>query len=228
MSSPKPPTAGVKPPRVPPERPGPAGGRRDANRRRRIAELCAAAEELFLAEGVAATTVDKIVARAGIAKGSFYRYVRDIEELVATMMQPLADALRAATTRAAEALAAATDAQSLTAAYQRLAAEVAAAAQAHPGLVMIYLQEARAPAVGARRPLRRLADEVERAALELTRAARSHGLLRADYDLRVGALAVIGAADRILFAYLSGDSPGDPRAVVADLVSVILDGVRGR
>ena len=213
---------------MPPERPGPAGGRRDENRRRRIASLCAAAEELFAAEGIAEVTVDRIASRAGVAKGSFYRYVADIEELVATMLAPLQETLRDAIGRAAAELAEAKDAETLTGTYRRLAAELAASALAHPRLVTIYLQEARAPGVGARRPIRALADEIERSAVELTRAARAHGLLRSDYDLRVGALAAIGAADRILFAHLTGDSPGDPRDVIDSLVSVILDGVRGR
>jgi AcrR family transcriptional regulator len=225
MSTRKPPPE-PEPPRVPSERPGPAGGRRDANRRQRLATLCAAAEELFLASGVGAVTVDQIVSRAGIAKGSFYRYVRDTEELVATVMQPLAGAVRAAMERAATDLARAADAAALTAAYQALAADLRAAAAAHPGLVRLYLQEARAPGVGARRPIRALAGEVERGALELTRAGRAHGLLRADYDLRVGALIVIGAVERILFAYLSNQPLGDPRAVAGDLISVLLDGVR--
>jgi AcrR family transcriptional regulator len=227
MSSRKP-RPDPEPPRVPSERPGPAGGRRDANRRRRLADLCAAAEELFLDAGIGAVTVDQIVARAGVAKGSFYRYVRDTEELVATLMQPLAEAVRAALARAAAALACAEDPAALNAAYQTLAADLSAATIAHPGLVKLYLQEARAPGVGARRPIRALAEELEAGALELTRVARSHGLLRADYDLRVGALTVIGAAERILFAYLSGHPLGDPRAVIADLLTVILEGVRGR
>ncbi len=218
----------MEPPNVPRERPGPAGGRRDANRRRRLAELCAAAEELFLAEGIAAVTVDQIVARAGVAKGSFYRYVRDTEELVATMIQPLADAMRAAITCAHAALESADAAATLTAIYRDLAAQLADAALAHPGLTTIYLQEARAPRVGPRRPICALSDEVERAAVTLTRAARDHGLLRTDYDLRVSALAAIGAADRILFAHLSDEFSGDPRDTVTDLVSVILDGVRSR
>ena len=213
---------------MPPERPGPAGGRRDENRRRRVASLCAAAEELFAAEGLAEITVDRIVSRAGVAKGSFYRYVSDIEELVATMLEPLQGALRDAIGRAAAELAEAKDAETLTGTYRRLAAELAASAMAHPRLVAIYLQEARAPGIGARRPIRALAEEIERGAVELTRAARTHGLLRSDYDLRVGALAAIGAAERIMFSYLKGDSPGDPQDVIDSLVSVILDGVRGR
>ncbi len=40
----------------------------------RLDELMSAAAELFVARGIEATTVDHIVARAGVAKGTFYHY----------------------------------------------------------------------------------------------------------------------------------------------------------
>src|SRR5262245_48909942 len=65
------------PPRyLPTERPGPVGGKRDENRRRRTEEIAAAAQRLFLARGVLGVTIDDIVREAAVAKGSFYRYFR--------------------------------------------------------------------------------------------------------------------------------------------------------
>ena len=67
----------------------------------RRAELLAAGEELFLAKGVAATSLDDITSRAGVSKGLFYLYFRSKDELLAAMQDQfsarLADRVRAAT-----------------------------------------------------------------------------------------------------------------------------------
>jgi AcrR family transcriptional regulator len=46
-------------------------------RDRRSAEILDAAAALFVEKGVAATSIDDIVDRAGVAKGTFYHYFRD-------------------------------------------------------------------------------------------------------------------------------------------------------
>jgi len=67
----------------------------------RRADLLAAAEELFVAKGVAATSLDDITSRAGVSKGLFYLYFRSKDELLAAMRDQfsvkLADRIRAAT-----------------------------------------------------------------------------------------------------------------------------------
>src|SRR5439155_10654062 len=66
---------------------------------RREAILAAALEE-FSASGFAATRLDDVARRAGVAKGTIYLYFRDKEslfqELVRTMLGPVVGALEAA------------------------------------------------------------------------------------------------------------------------------------
>jgi AcrR family transcriptional regulator len=66
---------------------------------RREAILAAALEE-FSASGFAATRLDDVARRAGVAKGTIYLYFRDKEslfqELVRTMLSPVVGALEAA------------------------------------------------------------------------------------------------------------------------------------
>src|SRR6266852_3520034 len=66
---------------------------------RREAILAAALEE-FSARGFAATRLDDVARRAGIAKGTIYLYFRDKEslfqELVRAMLSPVVGALEAA------------------------------------------------------------------------------------------------------------------------------------
>jgi TetR/AcrR family transcriptional regulator, transcriptional repressor for nem operon len=72
----------------------------------RRADLLAASEELFLAKGVAATSLDDITSRAGVSKGLFYLYFRSKDDLLAAMQDQfsvrLADRIRAATDQAGD------------------------------------------------------------------------------------------------------------------------------
>ena len=214
------------PPNVPSERPGQVGGKRDANRRERIAQLCDAALALFLERGIGTVTIDQIVEEAGVAKGSFYRYFKDQGELVETLLQPLATALRATMESAEVRLASARPAE-LPGIYMTMATELVLATGRNPDLLRLYLQESRGPASGARKPVRLLADEVAQRAVRLSQVARDFGLLK-DSDPRVGALTVIGAVERLSFAVLSGEDVGHLHQVPTTLISMILDGVRSR
>lgn len=216
-----------EPPRVPEQRPGKLGGKRDENRRRRIAQLCDAAVPLFLADGVAAVTIDQIVGAAGVGKGSFYRYFKDKTELVETLFAPLSSGARAAIDACQSALHAATDPAELPAIYLRMAGQLATLMGDRPELLRLYLQENRSPAVGARAPIRELADDIARRGIELSEHARRFGLLD-DSDPRVGALTVIGAVERLLFGFFSGEDVGPPAEAPATLIRIMLDGVRRR
>ncbi|MGB6309735.1 MAG: helix-turn-helix domain-containing protein, partial [Steroidobacteraceae bacterium] len=56
-------------------------------------ELMDAAEQLFLAQGIAATSIDAIVAGAGVAKGTFYLYFQSKEQLLTALRQRFIDAV---------------------------------------------------------------------------------------------------------------------------------------
>lgn len=218
----------VRPPRLPLHRPGPAGGARDANRRARLAQIADAALTLFLEQGIPAVSIDQIVERAGVAKGSFYRYFRDKEELVGALLEPLVVAIGQAFSDCRAALSRAGTPEELSASYLELARAVAAAIAAQPRAALLYLQEARGPAAGARAPVRRLGDEIADRAEQLSRHACDHGLLR-QFDARVQGLVVLGAVERLLYDFLSGRRiAARPEAVAAMVVSIILDGVRQR
>jgi len=67
----------------------------------RRADLLEAGRELFLANGVAATSLDDITRRAGVSKGLFYLYFRSKDDLLDALHVQfsgrLADRIRAAT-----------------------------------------------------------------------------------------------------------------------------------
>jgi AcrR family transcriptional regulator len=73
---------------------------RDTRRSERRETILAAALEEFSASGFAATRLDDVAKRAGVAKGTIYLYFRDKEslfqELVRSMLSPLVGAIEAA------------------------------------------------------------------------------------------------------------------------------------
>jgi AcrR family transcriptional regulator len=80
----------------------PRGGRQARQAERREAILAAALEE-FSARGFAATRLDDVARRAGVAKGTIYLYFRDKEslfqEIVRAMVSPLVGVIEAAPLR---------------------------------------------------------------------------------------------------------------------------------
>jgi len=209
------------------KRPGPEGGKRDLNRRQTVQRLHDAALGLFLAEGTAAVTIDQLVERAEIAKGSFYRYARDKADLVEQIMTPVGEKVIAALERCEQALHRA-QRDTLAATYLALATELSTVVAQHAPRVLLYLQEMRAPAAPERRSIHALAEELTTRAVTLTNIARDHGLIR-KVDARVSALTVLGAIDTILFEHLRRRrvATDNVPAVIGELVTIVLGGIRG-
>lgn len=214
------------PERLPPERPGQPGGKRDRNRRRRYRQLREAGLKLFLERGVEPVTIDDIAREASTAKGNFYRYFSDKPDLVKGILDPMADQVREAFDRCEDLLDEAHDDASLFGAYQSLALGLIPVAMSMPDVVQLYLQESRAPAAGARAPIRALADEIRERAVGLTEFAVDHGLLRIP-DPRVSAYAVVGAVEQLAWSAIGGELDAPPDQIAGTLISLVLEGIRG-
>ena len=217
-----------QPRNLPSQRPGPVGGKRDENRRRRTSELCQAALSLFVQSGVERVSIDEITSTAGISKGSFYRYFNDKPDLVDAILAPLRQQLNATFDATEAALHQATTQERLLQAYRSLAAPAVAVIFTHPQATLLYLQESRAPSSGACRPVREFADALTERSVVLAEAAGEHGLLRTGFDSRVCALVVVGAVEKLLFTVLSGQDLGDAAEVSESVISIVLDGLRVR
>jgi len=188
--------------------------------------LVDAARELFRRNGTKGTSIDDIAKAAGTAKGNFYRYFVDKNELVESILEPVAFSMRDAMDRCEQSLERAHDDASLFAAYQALAMELIPLIDSEREAVRLYLQESRAPAAGARAPIRELADEIRDRAIDLTEFAVDHGLLRVR-DPRISALAVVGAVEQLAFMVLGGHLDAPPDAIAGTLIGLVLRGIRG-
>lgn len=226
MSSKGPRSTVPAPRRVPKKRPGQKGGKRDENRRARVESLCEGTLGLMLAKGIEPVTVDDIVKAAGMAKGSFYRYFDGKPELVGAIVEPLAQQLTEALTNAEQKIAGAANEGALLMAYATMAADMQRTLALFPRVILLYLQECRAPRTEARASVRDLADTIAEGAVRLTDLARERGLLKGVAS-RVSALTVVGAVERMLFEVLSGGDLGSPPPAVAmTLITLIMDGLR--
>ncbi len=210
--------------RIPPQVPGQAGGRRDTNRKHKQQALLAASRRLFLRHGIESVTIDQIVGRAGIAKGSFYHYYDDKAALVTALFAPIATRLEDIYAGCQAQLAQASGREGLYLAYFTLGSGLAGLVAEHPEAVLLYLQECRGPAVGARRPLTRLAARVLALTVSVTELAMQHGLMR-PADPLLTALAVIGASERVVFAHLTAKDPQPTADGAVVLVRLFMSGV---
>lgn len=208
-------------------KPGKQGGVRDLNRKERLRSLSETALGLFVLRGLDAVTIDDITQTAGVAKGTFYSYFADKEALVEAMLAPVREALTEALVGCGRELAAARHVEAMFAAYRALGATLAGVVLTHAGVVRLYLQESRGPAVGARAKLVELSRLLTRHAIEITEKAHTHGLLR-PVRPAVSALAVVGSVERLLYAVLSEEEIGNPLEIPDLLSTIVLDGLRKR
>jgi AcrR family transcriptional regulator len=211
--------------KVPAERPGQPGGRRDTNRKERTKALADAALALFLERGIEAVTIEDITSKAGVAKGSFYRYFDDKTALTESLFAPLADEATRMFDESIAMLRSAKNKEDAFKSYEVIGEGLARILLHNADVVQLYLQENKAPEEGARAPARRLARLVSDKAIEHTKLAREHGLLR-PVPPEVSTMAVIGAAERLLFAVLAGEQVGEPWEIPGALISLMLDGIR--
>ena len=206
-------------------RPGPEGGPRDLNRKEKVRALADAALRLFLERGLDVVTIDDITQACGVAKGTFYRYFDDKESLVEALIAPVRAELTEALAACAKALGAARDVEAMFDAYRSLGGTFAGVLLKHAGMVRLYLQESRGPAVGARAGIVGLSRMIAGQAVLITEKAHTHGLLR-PIRPEVSALAVVGAVERLLLAVLSEEEIGNPLELPDLLASIVLDGLR--
>lgn len=212
---------------MPHQRPGPQGGKRDLNRKKRIADLCRAGADLMLSKGVERVTIDEICQAASIAKGGFYRYFRGKTELVEAIVEPMVVGLRTALNAAEPKIQAAPDFDALRAIYGELAMSIAPLLFTEHRALRLYLAECNAPRIGARAPLRAWADEIGEIAERLSAAALNNPDAR-PLSAAVTGRAMVGAVERLAFDLVNRGLPVEPAEAASTLVTLVLDGLRVR
>ncbi|MFL5322235.1 MAG: TetR/AcrR family transcriptional regulator, partial [Myxococcaceae bacterium] len=178
-----------------------------------------------LEKGLNETSIDDITQAADVAKGSFYRYFADKEALIEALLKPVSDDVLAGLDACGRALETVTTAEAMFAAYRVLGEGLAATILGHMDVVRLYLQESRGAPVGARARVVELSDAIAKSAIDVTKKAHKHGILRPIHP-SVSALAVVGAMERIMVGLLNGEDVGNPLEIPDGLITLILYGLR--
>lgn len=209
----------------PAPRPGQPGGVRDLNRQAKQKALLDAALLSFLEKGVEGVSVDDITQAAGVAKGSFYRYFDDQAALVEALVAPVRTLMLDAMAEVDAVLETAKDRRLQFDAYKKIGSVLATLLMEHPGTVKLYLQECRAPAVGARKPLVELSQAIAKNAITMTVRAQQLGIFK-PFPPAVSALTVVGATERLILGVLQEEAAlGNPLEIPSALVKLIFDGI---
>lgn len=201
-------------------------GRRERNKEDKQRRLEAAGLAGFLEDGFTGASVERIAEAADVARGTFYLYFRDKEELFTLlldrMFQPLLTSVRAAR----DALAACTDAPSTFPVYAILAGELAGLMIAQEGALRLYFGEARAVGAGGE-VVRDRVREVHALTETILADAIARQVLR-PHDTRVAAVAIVGGIDALVFAFLRDRTAIDPASVQAEVISLFRHGLAPR
>jgi AcrR family transcriptional regulator len=198
-------------------------GRREENKSAKRERLLVAGRDAFLAEGWAAASIERIAAEAGVARGTFYLYFESKDALFAEVAGPLFDGIAGAIDRCRDQLATVEDADGAHAVYVALGLELTMTLLAAQDLVRVYFAEARAPGFGGVYVRGRMAT-IEATIAELLRAAVARGLLR-PHDARIVTLVMIGGVERLIQAWLEGDSALDAAALPESITRLFREGI---
>ncbi|MFZ4578664.1 MAG: TetR/AcrR family transcriptional regulator [Myxococcota bacterium] len=193
-------------------------GRREDNKAKKRTDLEAAALRLFLGQGFHATTIEQIAAEAGVARGTFYLYFDDKETIFRTLVGAVLDPAVDALVDARKALDEAVDEDGTQAAYLVLAQALIDAVSQAPEATLLFYREQRNPgSVGDW--LRSRGAQLDAFVADLLSSLMVRGLIRKTDD-RFVALAILGAIDRLVYAWLCGHLPDDPWPVAREVVQL--------
>ncbi len=180
-------------------------------------KLFGAAIELIAESGLAATTVDQIAERAGVAKGTVYYNFGSKAALFAALLEHGVDRLAAALRDAAAGKA------PLEALEAVVAAELAFIGE-HESFARLLIAETWRSGGDWQRTARLIRERAVEVIADVLRDAVAAGDLRADLDTGTAASAVFGMVLTVALDWRALQ-PGRP---LADVRTTLLDLLRGR
>lgn len=177
--------------------------RREINKEEKRHRLREAGLHVFLADGFTGASIEHVVAEAQVARGTFYLYFADKTALFRAVTDPLVDAVIEAVEGARDALRACEDVESTFPIYVMLGARLAEVMMTQRDALDLYFAESRAKGPGGE-VLRAHVARIEGLTAEILEDAATRGVLRR-HDVRAVSLAIVGAIERLGWAWVSGD-----------------------
>jgi AcrR family transcriptional regulator len=198
-------------------------GIRETKRIARRTAIEDAGLRLFLDDGYDRASVERIAAAVGIARGTFYLYYEDKQALFNALCERLYSPIVSALDTTAEALRNAASPQEQQLLFLQMAANLAGLAPTLRPLLMLHFREAHSAGPSGEVVGLWTSRLQERAETILT-DARGRGLIR-DHDVRTVALAIIGAVERLTWAWLNDESRVYRDTVALELSTVFFRGI---
>ncbi len=198
-------------------------GVREARKEARRAAIEQAGLLGILARGYDLCSVEQIAADVGIARGTFYLYFDDKHALFEALAERLYGPLVAVLEQVTQELTTADGPLAQQMVYMRMAMGLTQALLAGEELVPLHVRESRSPNA-AGETVRRWLGVIEGHAVAILEQAVSTGQVR-PHDPYIGGLAIVGAAERMAWAWFSGDERLDRETVTAQLHELFWRGI---
>ena len=193
-------------------------GRREDNKRRKREALHAAGLHVFGEVGFEAASIEQIVQRADMARGTFYLYFPDKLALFQHLMGRFFEPLEQIFQETSRSLRDAQHPTEVYAAYRHMTTQLAATGLAHSAEILVAFREARQPGEAGAWLRRRERALIEQA-VAFTVEVSDRGLLQVA-NPRVACLVVYGAVERLFYEVLTGQDLGPPDRLAADVLSL--------
>ncbi|MEE2751463.1 MAG: TetR/AcrR family transcriptional regulator [Myxococcota bacterium] len=200
-------------------------GVRETKKEQRREDIESAGLALFISEGYDRASVERIVAAAGIARGTFYLYFKDKQALFEHLAEKLYAPLVTLLEEHQRALADAGSTTHQQALYMRMATGMVEQVVALEPLALLHFREAWS-AGPAGETVRLWRSRIEGLAKDILIDAANRGFVRTHEPLIV-AMAIVGAAERIAWAWISSDVELDKSKVAAELSDLFWRGIHG-
>ena len=199
-------------------------GKREANKEEKRQRLLEHGAKLFVENGFEGTSIEQVIASVGIARGTFYLYFSDKEELFTAivddifepLLQILKDTLQDLQNDGANA-----NAQQIR--YIKTAIEMATVLEGKKDRLLIPFREAwSSNAAGV--ALRSWRHKIEGQAIAIVQETQRLKLFRGT-DPQLFVLAITGAIDRVVWAWLHHETELSRRDIAQQLADIFWKGI---
>lgn len=187
-------------------------------------ELLAAAERVFVEHGLDATKVEDITDRAGRSKGSFYLHFESKEEAFTHVVESVLGRLVAfLDAQAALDIAPPGSLEALFEVWVSSSVEIFEFVWENRGVMRLVLRGGLSSRF--HHLIDAFGDHLHRHIERALRQGQQWGLYRPDLELRIAALTLAGAYDRVARELVEASHKPDLRAIVTAVDSTLLGGI---
>ncbi len=183
--------------------------------------IVAAAEQVFVENGLAQTSIAAIAREAGISDGLLYRYFDGKIDLLTEVLERFYGKMIART-------------QNLVQAETQLEQQMTALVHSHllafcenPGLCLLFIREVRALEAYAGSRIEQFNRQYTAILVRVLQAAAERGEIASDIDARLVRDMVFGGVEHIAWRQIARKGPVDIDGTTNTIVRVLIRGLRG-